>query len=256
MSLEYVKNNLLFVVGCFVSLFVIGQSLFFIVKARKRALEVGIAGPTIKKVMMQSAIFTVVPSLSILLTVVTLSKALGLMLPWIRLSVIGAITYEVPAATSAAEAFGQSIGSAVSDPVIFATIAWVMTIGSLLPLVLIPLFLKKIQSALTKMQENDKRWGELFMNALFLGMISAFLGAGIAGSESNGVVYGSLISILTLLTSACVMIVCGYLIRVKKIAWLENFALPLSMIIAMGMAIVYFNMLPADLSVWRITGLF
>lgn len=256
MNLDFVKNNFLFGVGCIVSAFVIAQSFFFIYKAYKQGLKIGLTDEKMKKVMTQSAIFTIVPSLAILLTVVTLSKALGLMLPWIRLSVIGAITYEVPAAEAAAKAFGGGIGTAISDPVVFSTIAWVMTIGSLLPLVLIPLFLKKIQKGVNSILEKDKKWGEIFMSALFLGMISAFLGAGIAGSESGGVVYGSVISILTLLSSAIMMGVLGYLIKVKKIAWLENFALPVCMIFGMAMAILFFNVLPHDISSWRIPGIF
>lgn len=85
------------------------------------------------------------PALAIVATVITLAKALGIVLPWIRLSVIGAIQYEVPAAEAAVEAFGISSGISqeITDPKIFATAAWVMTIGSVMPLVLVPFVLKK-----------------------------------------------------------------------------------------------------------------
>ncbi|MPM98310.1 hypothetical protein SDC9_145495 [bioreactor metagenome] len=180
---------------------------------------------------------------------------MGLNLPWIRLSVIGAITYEVPAATSAAQVFGYGIGSAITDPNAFASIAWVMTVGSFIPLILIPLFLEKLQGRIEKFKAKDQKFSEIFMNAIFLGMIASFLGYGIAGNTSNGVVYGSIVSILCLLTSAAVMLIMAYLIKVKKIAWLENFALPISMLVAMGMAIVYYHVLPADVASWLIPGL-
>ena len=255
MNLDYVKNNLLFLVGCVVSVFIIAQSIFFINKAYRQGISIGMSKKKLNKVITQSAIFTIVPSLSILLTIVTLSKALGLNLPWIRLSIIGAITYEVPAATSAAQVFGYGIGSSVNSPLAFATIAWVMTIGSFIPLILIPLFLEKLQGKIDKFKAKDKKFSEIFMNALFLGMIASFLGYGIAGNTSNGVVYGSVISILCLLTSALVMILMGYLIKVKKITWLENFALPISMLVAMAMAIVYYNILPTEIASWLIPGL-
>lgn len=256
MGLDYVKNNLLFYVGLMMSTFIIAQSTFFIIKAYKQGLKIGLSKDRLKKVITQSAIFTIVPSLSILLTIITLSRSLGINLPWIRLSVIGAITYEVPAATSAAGVFGYGVGSAINDASAFSTIAWVMTVGSFLPLILIPLFLKKIQGQLDKIKAKDKKMSELITNAIFLGMIASFLGYGIAGSTSNGVVYGSIISILCLLTSAVVMMIIGYLIKVRKILWLENFALPLSMIIAMASAILYYNILPPDLATWLIPGLF
>ena len=56
-----------------------------------------------------------------------------------------------------------------------------------------------------------------------------------------------LLSILTLLTSALLMGICGVLVKVKKVKWLENFALPISMLGAMACSIAYANILPANL---------
>ena len=39
-----------------------------------------------------------------------------------------------------------------------------------------PLFIKKIQGGLMKIKNKDSKWGDIFMTAMFLGMISAFLG--------------------------------------------------------------------------------
>jgi hypothetical protein len=256
MSLDNLKNNWLFYMGCIVGLFVILQSVFFIRRSFKQGEVLGMDNSLLKRTVFQSTIFAIVPSIAILLTIVTLSKSLGLNLPWIRLSVIGAITYEVPAATSAASVYGYGIGEAITDPVAFSNIAWVMTAGSIVPLILIPLFFKRYQSKLADFRENHREESELYSNALFLGMISSFLGYAISGSEANGIVYGSVISILTLLTSAMVMIVCGLLIKKLKIKWLENFAVPFSMIVAMVMSVVFFTYLPEAISVWQFPGLF
>ena len=43
------------------------------------------------------------------------------------------------------------------------------------------------------------------------------------------------------------MAVCGVLVKVKKVKWLENFALPISMLGAMALSILYANLLPAEL---------
>ena len=55
----------------------------------------------------------------------TLSAGLGYVLPWIRQTVIGNISYEVTAATNAVEAFGLAGG--ISQPIenkeVFATVA-------------------------------------------------------------------------------------------------------------------------------------
>ena len=222
----------MYILGGIVGIFVIAQSVYFLVKALRRGKALGITGSVIKKTIFSSAVFAVLPSISILIGLI------GLPLPWIRLSVLGAVTYELPAATTALNALGQSIADPITNPAAFTAVAWVMTLGCITPLIIIPLFLKKIQGGIHKLQKRDTKWGDLFITALFLGMISAFLGMGI----SDG-----LLSILTLLTSALLMGICGVLVKVKKVKWLENFALPISMLGAMACSIAYANILPANL---------
>ena len=80
-----VNHPIIFVlVGIIVAL-VIAQSVYFLVKAIKRAKELGITKETIKKTVTSSAIFTIAPAIAILVGVVALSKSLGLALPWLRL---------------------------------------------------------------------------------------------------------------------------------------------------------------------------
>lgn len=236
--MDFKNSSFMYILGIAVGAFVILQSLFFLIRALRRSRELGISGSVIKKTIASSAVFAVLPSVSILLGLITLANALGLPLPWIRLSVLGAVTYELPAATAALNAMGQSISAPIADASSFTAVAWVMTLGCITPLIIIPLFLKKIQGGIHKIQKRDTHWGDLFLTAMFLGMISAFLGMGI----SDG-----LLSILTLLTSALIMGICGVLVKVLKIKWLENFALPISMLGAMALSIVYANLLPAGL---------
>lgn len=232
------NSTFMFILGGIVGVFVIAQSVFFLVKAVKRAKELGIAAGVVKKTVASSAVFSILPSVSILLGLITLSNALGLPLPWLRLSVLGAVTYELPAATAAMSALGQSIGGFNGDPTVFNAVAWVMTLGCITPLIIIPLFLKKIQGGISKIQQKDNKWGDLFLTAMFLGMISAFLGMGVSGG---------LLSILVLLSSAVIMGVCGVFVKKLKVKWLENFALPISMLGAMALSILYANILPAHL---------
>ena len=236
--MDFKNSGCMYLLGVLVGLFVIAQSVYFLVKAVRRSRELGIAGNVVKRTIASSAVFAILPSVSILLGLITLANTLGLPLPWIRLSVLGAVTYELPAATVALNALGESISAPVSGPLAFNTVAWVMTLGCITPLIIIPLFLKKIQGGVHSLRQKDSHWGDLFLTAMFLGMISAFLGMGI----SDG-----LLSILTLLTSAAIMAVCGVLVKVKKVKWLENFALPISMLGAMALSILYANLLPAEL---------
>lgn len=229
------NSTLLFVVAGCVILFVIAQSLFFLIHAYKRAKELGMDMGQVRKTIWSSALFTIAPAVSILLGVITLSKFLGLPLPWIRMSVIGAITYELPAATSTAKAFGISLSETITDPRIYSAIAWVMTLGILPSIILVPLLLKKIQKGLLKMKNKDAKWGDLFSTSLFLGMIAAFSGM-VFVDVRNGL--EGWIPVFVLLCSAVVMGVCGLLIKKCKMTWLENYALPISMLVAMVFAMV------------------
>lgn len=205
------NSNLLFLLAGAVIVFVIAQSVFFLVRSYRHGKEIGIEAAKMRKTMISTAIFTIAPALSILLGVITLSKFLGLPLPWLRLSVIGAITYELPAATSTASALGISLSETVTNPEVYTAIAWVMTLGIFPGLIWVPLFIKKIQGGLMKIKGKDSKWGDILMTALFLGMISAFLGMVFADIRSG---LTGWIPIFVLLFSALLMGICGILISV------------------------------------------
>ena len=252
-----VNSPILFViVGAIIAL-VLGQSVFFLVRAIKRAKELGISKETVKKTISSSALFTIAPAVAVLIGVVALSKSLGLALPWLRLSVIGSISYETVAAGNALESAGMSAGTTITDPSIFITIAWVMTVGIAAGLVFVPLVTKKIQSGLNTIGMKDKRWGEILNNSMFLGMISAFLGYvfcdidrlwkavdGVVTVVKDGETFtysatSGLIPVCVMATSALVMAVCGTLATKLRIRWLTDYALPLSLILGMASAIPY-----------------
>ncbi|MBP7478834.1 MAG: DUF5058 family protein [Spirochaetaceae bacterium] len=111
--------------------FILAQSLFFIIHAVKRAKAIGMDKSIVLRTIGSTALFTIAPAVSILLGVITLAKFLGLPLPWIRLSVIGAITYELPAATSTAQAMGISLSETITKAENYSAIVWVMTLGIL-----------------------------------------------------------------------------------------------------------------------------
>ena len=221
----HANSIFLYVVAICVIIFVLAQSAFFLVRAYRRGKELGISTAQLKKTIISTAVFTIAPAISILIGIITLSKFLGIPLPWIRMSVIGAITYELPAATSTANALGISLSETITDPEIYTAIAWVMTLGILPSLILPPILMKKIQGGMIKMKAKDQKWGDLFMTSLFLGMISAFLGMVFADIRIG---IAGWIPIFVLLFSAALMAVCGLLI--KKFKWLETYAMSISMV--------------------------
>ena len=233
-----VNSAFIYVIALIVVVFVIMQSIFFLLKAWKRASVLGMDKSKLRRTITSSAIFTIAPAIAILLGVITLSNALGIPLPWVRLSVIGALPYELAAAEMAASAAGVSMAERITDPQIFSTIVWVMTLGIVPGLIIIPIFGKKIQSGVLSIGGKDKKWGEIFMAALFLGMVSAFLGMIFANIRDG---LPGWIPVFVMFCSAIVMVLFGFLIKVMKITGLENYALPLSMLAAMALSIPITN---------------
>ncbi|NCU20912.1 DUF5058 family protein, partial [Candidatus Falkowbacteria bacterium] len=192
------------------------------------------------KVVKTSATFTVVPAISILIGVVALSRKLGLPLPWLRLSVIGAITYETPAAEAAARAVGTTLSDTATALTAsqYSVIAWVMTLGIMAGIVATPLLARRLLSGVDRLEKRDRRWGDIFMAALFMGMISAFLGM-IFGHVTEGL--AGWIPVFVMLASMLIMLLVGACIKLLHWDWLTDYALPLSMAGAMAMAIPITN---------------
>ena len=233
--MEFRLNHpILFVIAGVVILAVLGQSLFFLLRAIHRAKELGMDQKKIRKTMVSCAIFTIAPAVSILVGFLALAKKFGVALPWLRLSIIGSLSYE----TIAAETTQEQLGGGALDASGYVTVLFVMTFGIALGLILTPLLARRIQKGVKGMEKRDKKWGEIFNNAMFLGMISAFLGY--VFCDFSNVFHGdtsALIPVLVMASSALIMAGCGLAARLPKMKWMLDYALPFSLLGGMAMAI-------------------
>ena len=234
------NDPILYVITAIIVLIIVGQAVFFLIRAWKRARVIGIPTATLRKTVISSAVYTLAPAVSILLGVIALSKSLGLPLPWLRLSVIGAITYETAAAASATNALGLSLGNLIVDPASFLTVVWVMTIGIMFSLILVVLLTKRIETGITKIRTKDEKWSGILTTSLFLGMISAFLGL-VFAKAGDGLT--GWIPVFVMLASMALMAVCGVLMKLMKWKWLSDYALPISMLGGMALAIPITNLI-------------
>ena len=137
--------------------FISAEAIFYLVKSVKKAKQIGMDMTKIKKVIKTSASFSVLPAIGIGIGVVTLIGSLGITVPAIRLSVIGALQYETQMADGAAKAITGSTdgltlliqrGVTAQD---YATIVTLMTVAIIAGPVLVVLFYKKLQPKLAKL---------------------------------------------------------------------------------------------------------
>jgi len=234
-----VNSPILFVmVGVIIAL-VLAQSVYFLCKALRRAKELGMDPQKLKKTARTAAIFTIAPAVAIVISVITLSKDLGLPLPWLRLSVVGSMSYETIAATNAESAMGLTFGRVTSlSASEFVTIASVMTLSIMVGIWLVPAIGEKLQNGMISMENRDKRWGDVFQSAMFIGMIAAFLGY--VFCDFSTVFSGStsgLIPVAVMAVSAIVMALAGLAVKKLKWHWIADYALPVSLVAGMASAI-------------------
>ncbi len=272
--MDFKESPFMYAIALFVVAFVISQSVFFLVKSLKKAKELGIPKETLKTTMVSSAVFTVAPAISILATVIVLANALGIVLPWIRLTVIGNLAYETTAAQTALDFWGESLKHSVGDTQQFATIAWAMTLGSIAPLILLPFLCKKLQKkigATVNKSEKSKKFGDAISAAAFIGIVMAFVAreiysytvqkTNVLDAAGNSIVNeagqilkvktitgsAGLMSILVLVCAIVFMLILDIICKKFKLTKLEPFAMPIAMFAAMGMAVLFTYVLPENL---------
>ena len=186
-----------------------------------------------------AAIFTIAPAVAIVIGVITLSKDLGIPLPWLRLSVLGSLSYETVAAANAESAMGLQLGSgAALSASQYVTIVFVMSISIISGIILLSIIGKRLHKGMDAREKRDAKWAEIFSNALFIGMICAFVGFifGDVLSVRTGDMSG-LIPVFVFAVSMALMILCGALRKKYNWGWINDYALPISLIGGMASAI-------------------
>ena len=253
-----VNHPLLFIMTGILVAVVLAQSVYFLVKAYRHSKALGMDQKKVKKTIISAAVFTIAPAVAIVISVITLSRKLGLPLPWLRLSVVGSMSYETVAANNALSAIGQSLGSADAlTAQQYVNVLLVMTISILVGIWLVPVIGKKLQKGMASLSNRDAKWADTFQSALFIGMISAFLGfvfcdvsrlwdpaSRVVTQTVDGVkqtvevsATSGLIPVCVMVISALIMVICGLLMRKPKLKWLSEYALPISLVLGMAAAI-------------------
>ena len=256
-----INHPIIYVIVALLIAVVMGQSVYFLIKALRRSKAIGMDQKKLRKVMINAAVFTIAPAVAIVVSVAVLSQTLGLPLPWLRLSVVGSMSYETVAANNALSAWGEMLGTIQPNAQQYVTIVLVMTLSIMMGIWLVPVIGKKLQNGMTTLGNRDKKWADTFQNALFIGMIASFLGfvfcdvsrlwdpnarfvketVLVAGEQVKVKVPVSatsgLIPVFVMLVSAATMLICGLLMKLPKMKWLSEYALPISLVVGMAAAI-------------------
>ena len=228
-------------------LFVAVVCVIFMIRAYRAGIKIGMDKAKLKRTLTSSVTFSILPSVGILLGVIALSGSLGTPWPWLRLSVIGALHYETQVAQAAAEQVGlKSLSASEMTPVAFSTIALLMSVcimwGMILSFFFNKAYLNKLSGKSKKEEKENKKagFGDSAMVAMFIGLVSAYIGSYIGGFVSGEGLFtfkGDLTPIIVSVVSALVMAVFVYFSEKKHLVWLESFSIAGSMLVGMLVAI-------------------
>lgn len=209
------------------------QSGLFLQRGIKEADRIGIEKSRINKVISNSAIFSILPTIPIILTLGPLMKVLGRYIPWLRLSVIGNAAYEGIAADMALKAYGlEGLGEAVITESAFVTIVFAMTIGIMMSPILTVVALKRFDKKLKGIKAKKGGFATIGFTALFIGLV-AVLAVPIATNVKN------IVGILTIVVSGIAVLILEKISVITDKKIIKDFSFPAAMLIGMVSAIFW-----------------
>ena len=256
----------LYLLYALIVVFISAEAIFYLVKSVKKAKKIGMDMTKIKKVISTSASFSILPAIGIGIGVVTLVGALGIAVPAIRLSVIGALQYETQMADGAAKAITDNTdgltvlmqqGVTAQD---FATMTLLMTLSIILGPILVVCFYKILQPKLTKLgtmkvggnaaadaaaetktlekdvkkaNPNGINLGDLAFQVSFIGMIIGYLSMSIGAIAGAPGQLKSYYNFIAVVVAALFMILSDFLVKKFNWKWLDDFSTAFSMLFAM-----------------------
>ena len=210
---------LVFALGAVIAATIIVMSVVFLLKAIKRGKQIGMTNEQFKKAITTSAVFSIVPSIPIVIGVGIMMQFLGLAIPWIRLTVIGALQYEISAV------FAVSDGAAELTAGMLVSATLVMTISIISGPLFNAIFYKKYQGKLMEMQVKNKPKMDAITGSLLSGMLAGIISAILIGGfftlnntepDSSGIVTNGAVTLITLAVSMGIIAICGVIMKVFK----------------------------------------
>lgn len=208
----------LYLIGTILVGYVLLQSIVFYRKAYQRGLEMGITKHQLRETTRSSAIFSIVPSIPILIGLVAMIPLFGdAAIPWIRLSVLGSVSYETYAALAVKNA--ANISTLLDNMTVYSAAIWTMTLSIMSGILVLIFHYESYTKKLAEIRKKDSKWATLLIAALFMGLV------GTIGAQQ--IVLGGY-NLLALLISMGIMALIGGLSM--KFKWLEEFALPASIL--------------------------
>ena len=213
------------VAGVFITIGV--QTVLYLRAVRTAAPGIQMPAGEVKESFRAGAVASIGPSLAVVLVAISLLALFGTPAVLVRIGLIGSAGTETASAGIAATSMGAELGGESYTQQVFVVALFAMTLSGstwmIATLILTPL-LKRGSASLAR---RNPAVMALVPTAALLGAFSSLAVAETAKSGANVVIVA---------VSAGVMALCLYLARVLHARWLTEWALGISIIVALGAA--------------------
>ena len=219
---DIIQSSLLLALVIGGLLYISAFSLVYLKKAYDHCLELGITRKELSNVIKSSLIFSVVPSLSIVVGLFVLIAVLGSVWAWWRLSVIGSLSYETMISSSIAQVLGYASSAEMLESATGRQFGVVMILMSVGMLILLPLGKKLCKSVDRSAAENGgSTWKNVLSGVFMLVMFSVYIPI---------LLFTDNVQAAVMITGLVIAIGVGVLAKRPGLAWLNNFVMAFSML--------------------------
>ena len=206
--LEIMSSPILFVLVGLGVLYILVFCGITLVRSYRHGLAIGLSKEQLRTAITSSSIYSIVPSISIVVGLISLSTVIGVPWAWFRLSVVGAS--------------------------LVGTVMFVMSIGIMAGVIAILLFGPRIMKGVSGLRSKHGAWGALMTGVLSMAIIEAFLPLQLV----KGPVY-----IAVVITSIVVTVLQLFLIKLTGWKWWNNFIMAVTLLVGMASSLLWTNLL-------------
>lgn len=213
---------------------VLFQAIRITTIAFRAGREIGMTRQQMYRAFRTGLTTAIVPSIAVLLGLAVMIPKLGIAFPWMRLSVIGSVSYELIAAGAGANAMGVEGLKGDFTGLVFANAVWAMSLGVVFNLIIVAFFTPRVKWLKEKVAGGDEGWMKVMTAAAFFGAVGYMVAQPVVEGGS---------ALMALVGGFASMALLGVIITAGKQKWLKEWALALAIIGGMavsGLALTYF----------------
>jgi hypothetical protein len=241
MDIMAIANSPAMWIACAIPVcFVVLQAVLFLREARKAGKEMGITEVQMKSAMKSSAVTSIGPSIVVLSGMLSLLVTVGAPMGWMRLSMIGSVMFESIAAGLGTSAVGVTLGTDPMTAEALGMAIWTMILCSIGWVIFATFSANKMDKIEAKVAKGNTATMTMIASCAIIGVFSAMCASHLikpvyqmALATDPAVVAGSWKNCLACVLGAIIMYVLNTVAAKKEIGWLREWALTITIIVAM-----------------------